>query len=573
MPESTPASPVDAAPQPGGPSRRRLLQVGGASAAAAFAPHLADAQVVVPVRPPSPPTSLWAEELPVQRPISPESGLSPPAAGISGGKECGRADHQAWARFPPQLFYRVEAKVGSHRFHPELPTQEVWGYDGQVPGPLFHAHYGKPILVRFENKLPNSLQGFGSPDISVHLHNMHTPSESDGYTTDWFSPVACGPTLMRPGEYKDHHYPMVYAGVDAFGGIGDPREALGTCWYHDHRVDFTAPNVYRGMAGFFLVFDHIDTGNENDQSPTALRLPSGDFDVPLLIGDKQFDSGGYLMFDQFNTDGFIGDKPVVNGKIQPFLHVAPRKYRFRILNAGVSRTIGLQLMFQNRAQGFQHIANDGNLFEAPISRSDVQLGVAERADIVVDFSKVPVGSELILVNRLKQLNGTKPEKDFLATPIPVLKFIVDRPMHGLDPSRVPVRLREQPVIDLTEVVQTREFSFSRTKGSWAINDKLFDNKPIASPKRGTAEVWNLRNLSGGWAHPIHIHFEEGRILKRNGGDPPPWERGRKDVYFIGPNESVSVFLRFRDFTGKYIMHCHNTIHEDHAMMGRYDIVT
>jgi FtsP/CotA-like multicopper oxidase with cupredoxin domain len=122
-------------------------------------------------------------------------------------------------------------------------------------------------------------------------------------------------------------------------------------------------------------------------------------------------------------------------------------------------------------------------------------------------------------------------------------------------------------------VQTREFSFSRTKGSWAINDKLFDNKPIASPKRGTAEVWNLRNLSGGWAHPIHIHFEEGRILKRNGGDPPPWERGRKDVYFIGPNESVSVFLRFRDFTGKYIMHCHNTIHEDHAMMGRYDIVT
>ena len=90
-------------------------------------------------------------------------------------------------------------------------------------------------------------------------------------------------------------------------------------------------------------------------------------------------------------------------------------------------------------------------------------------------------------------------------------------------------------------------------------------------EKGTAEIWNLRNESGGWAHPVHIHFEEGRVLKRNGGTPPPWERGRKDVYYLGPNENVSVFLRFRDFTGRYVMHCHNTIHEDHGMMIRYDI--
>ncbi|MVQ31374.1 multicopper oxidase domain-containing protein [Ramlibacter sp. MAH-25] len=559
-------------PGPGSPSRRRLFQAAGATAAAAFTPHLANSQVV-PVRPPSPPTTPWAQPLPVQQPITPVSGLSPLASLIAGARECGRADHQAFARFPPQELYKVEAKVGSHSFHPELPTQEVWGYDGQVPGPLFHARYGKPILVRFENKLPNALQGFGSPDISVHLHNMHTPSESDGFALDWFSPAACGPTLARPGEYKDHHYPMVYAGLDAYGGIGDPREALGTCWYHDHRVDFTAPNVYRGMAGFFLVFDHIDTGNENDTSPVALRLPSGEFDVPLMIADKHFDSGGYLMFDQFNTDGFVGDKPLVNGKIQPFFHVAPRKYRFRILDAGTSRTIDLQLMYQNRPQGFQHIANDGNLFEAPLSRTNVHLGIAERADLVVDFSKFPVGSELFLVNRVLQLDGTKPEKDFLTTPIQLLKFIVDRPMQGFDPSRVPLKLREQPPINLNEVVATRELSFTRTRGSWAINDKLFDGKPILSPKKGTAEIWNLRNLSGGWAHPLHIHFEEGRILTRNGAPPPAWEKGRKDVYFIGPNENVSVFLRFRDFTGKYIIHCHNTIHEDHAMMGRYDIVS
>ena len=101
---------------------------------------------------------------------------------------------------------------------------------------------------------------------------------------------------------------------------------------------------------------------------------------------------------------------------------------------------------------------------------------------------------------------------------------------------------------------------------------MFPPPPIVSPKMGTAEIWNLRNTSGGWVHPVHIHFEEGRILKRNGIDPPAHERGRKDVYFLGPDESVQIFMRFRDFPGKYVMHCHNTIHEDHAMMARYDIL-
>src|SRR4051812_12434242 len=171
-PIAVPVSP--SASRPTGPSRRGLFKAGGAAAAAVFTPHLANGQVV-PLRPPSPPTSLWAQELPVQRPIAPESGLSPAAGGVAGLQECGRADHQAWARFPPQDLYKIDVKVGSHSFHPELPTQEIWGYDGRLPGPLFHARYGRPILVRFANKLPNSLQGFGSPDISVHLHNMHTP--------------------------------------------------------------------------------------------------------------------------------------------------------------------------------------------------------------------------------------------------------------------------------------------------------------------------------------------------------------------------------------------------------------
>lgn len=556
-----------------GATRRTLFKAGGVSAAALFAPHVANAQVRPPVRPPSPPTSLWADELPVQEPMQPRNSLSGPDPGeLSEEGECGRAPHPVWNRFPAVDFYRMDVKVGSHSFHQQLPTQDVWGFDGRVPGPMIHARYGRPMLVRFRNDLPPTLQGYGSPDISIHLHNMHTPSESDGFPMDWFSQTMYGPGLTRRGEFKDHHYPMVYAGLDAFGGIGDPNEALGTMWFHDHRVDFTASNVYRGMASFVLAFDHLDTGNETDPPP-ALGLPSGEFDLPLMIADKHFDSSGYVMFDQMDSAGFVGDKPTVNGKVQPFHHVQPRKYRLRLLNASTSRTMDLQLRLPTRPVGFQQIASDGNLFESPLLRSNVRLGSAERADLVVDFSAVPVGSEVVIVNRLLQLDGTKPEKDFLATPTPVMKFIVDLPLRAPDPSRVPVHLRTQPVIDLAKVAATRNFNFDRSGGGWTINDKPFDNKPIARPKLGTAEIWNLRNLSGGWAHPVHIHFEEGRILRRNGREPPPWERGRKDVYFLGPNETLSIYLRFRDFAGKYVMHCHNTMHEDHAMMGRYDIVT
>jgi FtsP/CotA-like multicopper oxidase with cupredoxin domain len=550
--------------------RRSVLKAAGTAAAAAvWTPRLAEAAD----GPRSPTTTPWAEPLPVAQPLQPVAALTPTPLAAYGSGECGRADHPAFARFPPQDFYTIDIRQGLHRFHPELPVQEVAAYAGQVPGPLIHARYGRPVLIRFRNLLPNLRQGFGSPDISVHLHNMHTPSESDGFPFDWFSTYAYGTGLTRAGLYKDHHYPMVYAGLDKYGGIGDAREALGTLWYHDHRVDFTAGNVYGGMAGFFLAFDEIDSGNERDANPKALRLPSGEFDVPLMVQDKQFDSGGYVRFDQFDSDGFIGDKFLVNGKVQPYFHVAPRKYRFRILAAAPSRVFDLQLRHLGRAQPFQQIANDGNLLLAPVTRTNVQLGTAERADIVIDFSKFVVGSELFLVNRLEQRDGRKPEKDFLATPTPLLKFIVDKPLAAADPSRVPALLREQPPIDLAEVVRTRTFSFGRSGGAWTINERYFDDNPRGlTPKKGTAEIWNLRNDSGGWAHPIHIHFEEGRIIKRNGREPPPWERGRKDVYFLGPNESVSVFLRFRDFTGKYVMHCHNTVHEDHAMMLRYDIV-
>lgn len=498
----------------------------------------------------SPPTTPFIVPLPIPVVAQPEVLNPVPTADPAPG-EAPRATHQAWGQHPPRKLYRIRQRCTYHSFHPELPPSEVFACNEAVPGPVFHARYGEPVVVRFQNELPPDYVGFGVPQTSTHLHNAHTPSESDGFPGDFFN----------SGWFKDHHYPNVYAG-------GDPREALGTLWYHDHRVDFTAQNVYRGLAGFYLLFDELDSGDETDPNPAALRLPSGEFDIPLIFQDRLFDEDGALALDLFEFDGVLGDKFTVNGAIQPVLKVARRKYRFRLLDGGPSR---FYEFFLSSGPPFTLIAQDGNLLPAPIAMQSVRLSVAERADIVIDFSHYNIGDQIFLENRLEQKDGRGPTGKTLSPGIPILRFDVDR--DAPDPSRVPPMLRELPQIDLGEVATTRTFRFDRQNGAWAVNGRFFDlDEPRATPRQGSTEMWVLQNSSGGWSHPIHIHFEEFRILSRNGKQPPPFERGRKDVVRLGPNDEVRVFLRFRDFLGKHVMHCHNTMHEDHAMMLRWDVV-
>ncbi len=569
--------------------RRDLLKMTAATAATAAAATVittkkSQAQPVpIILVAPSPYLEPWVDPLPIMPVKAAVSALSPvptktaQTTGTGANKEVGRDPHQAWG-YTPKKFYEVTVKEGKHKFHRDLPWETIWGYDGRFPGPTFKAKYGEPILARFRNKLPSNSVGPGSPEISVHLHNLHTPSESDGYPLDYFSATQAGPGLT-PGAFKDHHYPMVCAGIDTYGGYGDPREALGTMWYHDHRVDFTAPNVYRGLCGFFLAYDAIDSGNETHASP-ALGLPSGAYDVPLVLNNVHFDAtSGRLVFDQFNNDGFIGDKTAVNGKVQPFLNVAGRKYRFRFLNGSTARFYDLQL-FSSMGfnQGFTYIANDGNLLPYPLrNRTSVRIAPAERGEIVIDFSAYPEGTELFLTNRMLHEDGRGPtEGKFVSPATEILKFIVG-PQRN-DPSRVPDVLRELPALPSLVGLPTRTFTFNRSGGMWTINERLFDNTSRASPAKGATEIWVLRNENDGWQHPVHIHFEEGRILSRKSLEtgrtvqPPAHERGRKDVYNVGELEEVRVLMRFRDFTGKYVMHCHNLTHEDHGMMMRFDIV-
>jgi len=482
---------------------------------------------------PSPPTSPFVQELPIaplHQPVAPFA-TSCPTSGNT-------------------LFYNVHIQEQLHSFHPQLPDNLIWGYNGITPGPTFHARVGQPNVVRFFNDLPANHRGFGVPNTVVHRHGGFQASEDDGFPLD----------LFTPGTSRDFCWPNVSPGNDV-------RENEATLWYHDHLVDFTGPNVYKGLAGFFLMFDDVDSGDETDPNPAALRLPSGDFDIPLVFQDRAFDQNGQLIFNTFEHNGFLGDKFLVNGAIQPFLRVARRKYRFRFLDGSNAR---FYEFFLSSGQSFVQIASDDKLLPHPIVRKSIRMGMAERVDVVIDFSGYPIGQEVILQNRLQQNDGRGPSDEGLVSPgTPILKFIVTR--DAADPSRVPDPLRPLPPILLDKVGAHRTFTFDNSDGGWVINDRFFDgNRAVAFPQLGVPEIWTLQNEGGEWSHPIHIHLESFQILSRNGQPPAAYEAGQKDTVVLGPDDEVKLYIQFRTFRGRYVFHCHNTEHEDMAMMARFD---
>jgi FtsP/CotA-like multicopper oxidase with cupredoxin domain len=523
---------------------------------------------------PSPPHRPWVTPfriMPVAQPVAFDSlGLSDNPAEwrtlIDGGLSW--VPHQRIAEFPPQLFYHHEVREHQHRFHEDWASSTMWGFgpiggETTSPGPVFHARYGEPILVRLTNRLPPFHFGFGVPEPTIHLHNAHTPSESDGYPLDYF----------RPGQSKDHFYPNIYAG-------GDEREGLSTLWYHDHHLDHTAENVYAGLVGQYLLFDHLDTGDE----ATGLRLPSGEFDVPMIVNDAVFDEDFQPVFDLFNLDGILGDKQMVNNVIQPFWDVKMRRYRLRIQNAAVSRWFDIAFWDGKNYLPFWQISSDGNLLPQPVKTTRVRIANAARVDLVIDFDKIAASTRrLYMVNRAAQFDGRGPEKekDSLkpGTGLVQINIVGDTATdESADPAAAPMLLRPLPDPDFAALlahaatVPQRVFEFGRRQGAWVVNDKFFNPRVVtAAVAQGSSEVWVLRS-DGGWHHPIHHHFEEHRTLSRNGKAPPVVDMGRKDVADLNPSEEVRIFSRWRDFKGRYVMHCHNLVHEDHAMMIRFDVV-
>ncbi|MBI1250295.1 MAG: multicopper oxidase domain-containing protein [Alphaproteobacteria bacterium] len=585
--------------------------------------------------------------------------------------------HQRWGEFPPEVYFQT-AQAGARvnrglrdawqrhgysmgefrrngglyhrggttnglevRFHPNFPVQQqnsVWTFDGTMPPKLLMARYGEAVLFRHFNALPINFaanNGFGAHTLTTHLHNGHMPAESDGFAGAFFF----------PGQFYDYRWPMILAGYDSIntnagdrwagtpdgaGGItrirGDWRETQSTLWFHDHMIDYTAQNVYKGNAAMMNIYSAIDRGREglrcnyaNPNNPnlcfpsgTALDWGNRDYDVNLLIADKAWDSNGQLFFNIFNLDGFLGDRVMVNWTWMPYLDVRARRYRFRILNGSVSRNFKIAVVTQaGQRVPFHMIANDGNILEHAVafpnseSQDLPEQAIAERYDIIIDFSQFAPGTKIYLVNLLEHEDGRGPNRliplaDVMANRYAgdpaVGKFMefrvaayggVDRSMDPADYVEGGQTMVPRPSIpaNVLATARRRDFKFGRTNNTdetpWTIRTDDGQgygadlHRVDAAPTVGQWEIWTLHS-SDGWHHPAHIHFEEGRILTRDGAPPPAWERGaRKDVYRIGrgtadSSNEVEVLIRFREFLGTYVEHCHNTQHEDHAMLLRWD---
>ncbi len=445
----------------------------------------------------------------------------------------------------------------------------VWGMRGNglteftSPGPFIRqrgggkARGGRQSMIRFLNRLPD-VQGLpnlpplqacqehepGNPNRNsfvIHLHGMNSVPQYDGYALD------CIPT----NHYKDYVY---------------PNDSQGTLWYHDHSMDRTAENVFAGLAGMYLV--------ETDEE-TGIGLPDEDHDIPLIIQDRMFDAAGNLRcFNTNNHMNFYGDVILVNGAPFPVLEVERRPYRFRLLNASLSRTYQLALSQPNIEKSvggmIAVIGTDEGFLPSPVyvntNCQTIALGVAERYDIVIDFSKYENGESVYLRNI--GFTGLLDTDDRTQT---ILKFKIltgDRQPQDL-PSTLPSEFREIPV---SQAKRTRTFRFNRSGALWTINGKTWDvNRLDANPGLNDVEIWEFINSGSGWVHPVHPHLVRFRILDRNGMPPPCYQRGWKDVVLVGEFQRVRVLAQFSPHAGRYMMHCHNLIHEDHAMMTQFEV--
>ena len=444
-------------------------------------------------------------------------------------------------------------------------TTPVWAYNGQVPGPTILARRLRPVDVNFVNSLPPNEDPsgviFDSPapegdfipsSTVVHLHGINAEHRSDGYAA-----FTNGHEHRKtPGQAAEHLYP------------NNTYQRPATLWYHDHSVHITSQHIYRGLAGFYLLRDDAEDALPLPGSPSVdPGRGYGVFDIPLLLKDVMIDPNtGLLIYNNCSHFGAFGDVMTMNGKQQPRFDVANRKYRFRLLDGSDARQYLLAVRPADRLndptadQPFFVIGSDQGLLSTPELVTNFHVAPAERVEFVFDFSKYPIGTRLVMVNEL--VDSSNPKL------FPIMAFDVTR----AEPDASQVVGRPEEGFETAASPHSPDFLFDRNNGFFSINDLQFDpNRVDDTPAVNTHEVWTLRNNSGGWGHPIHIHLGRFKILSIDGRPPRPAEKGWKDVVWLGPNQTIRVQHEFANFTGRFVFHCHNGSHEDHDMMSQFEV--
>jgi FtsP/CotA-like multicopper oxidase with cupredoxin domain len=420
------------------------------------------------------------------------------------------------------------------------------------PGPTIQVDQHVQVRLRVRNKLPATHPLFGHPfHLSTHLHGSASLPQYDGYASD----------LTRVGEVKEYLYP--------------DYQGARTLWYHDHAVHHTAQNAYTGLAGQYHLHDARERG----------QLPQGEFDVPLTVTDAMFAANGQFSYNDKGVKSLWGDVILVNGVPWPTMKVKRRVYRFRILVASISRSYRFRL---STADPMVVVATDGGLVPKPQPVAEFRAGSAERYEVLIDFSRYRAGTTVDLLNRSNPNNVTFDHTG------KVMRFqVVDGDFDGTN-NTVPTSLDIGPIgadtMGLTAAMAKRttrmRLKHDDVTNEWSIDGHTWQEvvdsgytKVLANPKIGDVEIWEIENSSGGWFHPTHIHLVDFKVLSRNtnGGKPHPWELGPKDTVYVGEDETVRLLVHFTvgpgSSGGRYMIHCHNLVHEDHDMMAQYRVGT
>ncbi|WP_282693499.1 multicopper oxidase domain-containing protein [Streptomyces sp. CC208A] len=415
--------------------------------------------------------------------------------------------------------YEVTIRRATAEILPGTAT-DVLTYDGHFPGPVIHARSGRQVVVRQHNAL--------DAPVAVHLHGASVPPESDGGPMDVFA----------PGTSRTYTYPN--------------RQPHASLWFHDHAHHRESEHVYRGLSGTYLL---------TDEAEQRLPLPKGRYDVPVTIRDARFDELGRLAYT-------MGDRNrttlLANGRITPYFEVAARKYRFRLLNGSNLRFFSLSL---SDGTPLTQIASDGGLLERPVTVPVLTLSPGERADVVIDFSRYPLGTRLVLKN-----NGTN-LPDRLTQ---VLGFDVTHTAD--DPSSVPPVLRTLPAAaDLPTAAVTRDIVLSmdedgRPEPRGFVNGRMYDPDRVDTTVAfGTSEIWNVTNANRHAAHNFHLHLVQFRVLERGGRPVGPAEAGLKDTVRVAAGETVRLHVTFDGYRGDYVYHCHMLDHSAMGMMATFRV--
>ncbi|MCE7980314.1 MAG: multicopper oxidase family protein [Caldilinea sp. CFX5] len=496
-------------------------------------------------------------------------------------------------------------------------TTQVWRYQGEVIqgdkntvqplpgsylGPILHLRKGQKVRINLQNALAAA--------TIIHWHGLIVPPAMDGHPADSIAP---GASYVYEFEVKNR---------------------AGAYWFHPHPHEDTAHQAYMGLAGLVLI---------TDEEEAALALPTGAYDLPLVLQDRTFDAdnqlvylaaanqghdghhGGHAMADattghdaMAQTMGFLGDRILVNGAPDLVLPIATRVYRLRLLNGSNSRIY--KLAWSNGAP-LTIIATDGGLLAQPVARTYVTLAPGERVELWADFSQLAVGDEIKLqslaysgVEAGMVMNGMLMPMEETATlpngaPFDVLTLRVER--AEVETLTLPTQLSTLARIDPTtadNAAQPRVFALGMSGGQWQINGKPFVMEEVDASEQvafGATELWEFRNellIAGAghhahashgqanstttteemidfMAHPMHIHGVQFQVLNRQ-IDPAyeaGWrtlnegfvDEGWKDTVLVMPGEQVQIGLRFVDYPGRYLVHCHNLEHENGGMMRNF----